>query len=97
MTVSVMERRRTIILTEEEEKFDKQFQPVESKIDKVRKKNQRHVSGRGVSSKKKGARNHDVKPETMNQYLLDFPDQFLQVQGGQLHCGTAKYHVRVIR
>ena len=93
MTVSVMERRRTIILTEEEEKFDKQFQSAPSKIDKARKKNQRHVSGRGASLKKQGARNHDVKPETMNQSLLDFPDQFLQVQGGQLYCGTCYTNV----
>ena len=38
-----------IMLTEEEEKFSEQFQPVESKIDKPRKMVLRHVSDRGVS------------------------------------------------
>jgi hypothetical protein len=37
---------------------------------------------------KSGARKHDVKPETLKKRLLDFADQFLQVQGGQLYCGA---------
>ena len=42
-------KKDKIMLTEEEEKFSKQFQPVESKIDKPRKMVLRHVSDRGVS------------------------------------------------
>ena len=45
-------------------------------------------TGGGASLKNQGARKHDVKTETMKQSLLDFPDQFLQVQGGQLYCGV---------
>ena len=75
-------------LTEEEEVFAKKFQSPVSKIEKTRKKDLRQVSDRGVSLKKQGARNHDVKPETMIQRLLDFPNQFLQVLGGQLYCGA---------
>ena len=60
-------KKAKIILTEEEEKFDKQFHPVASKMDKPRKIDLRHVSGRGVSMKKQGARKHDVKSDTWNR------------------------------
>jgi len=79
-------KKARIMLTEEEQAFAKKFQPAASKIDKARKIDLRHVSGRGASGKKKGATKHDVKPETLKKRLLDFPDQFLQVQGGQLYC-----------
>ena len=59
-----------------------------SKIDKTRKINLRHVSGRGGSMKKQGARKNDVKPDTLKKRLLDFPGQFFQVQGRQLYCGA---------
>ena len=75
-----------ITLTEEEENFAKKFHPAASKIDKERKIPLRHVSGRGSSIKKQGARKHDVKPETMKHRLKDFPNQFWQVLGGQLYC-----------
>ncbi len=61
---------------------------VASKIDKTRKINLRHVSGRGGSMKKQGARKNDVKPDTLKKRLLDFPGQFFQVQGRQLYCGA---------
>ena len=67
------------MLTEEEEKFAEQFQPAVSKIDKARKTTLRRDSGMGASLKKQGGRKHDVKPETLKNRLLDFPDQFLQV------------------
>ena len=38
--------------------------------------------------KKQGARKRDVKPDTLKKCLLDFPDQFLLVQGDQVYCGT---------
>ena len=82
-----------IILTEEEEKFTEQFQHAASKMDKPRKIALRHVSDRGVSMKKQGARKHDVKPDTLKKRLLDFPDQFLLVQGGQLYCGACNTNV----
>ena len=72
-------KKANIMLTEEEEKFAKQFQPAASKMDKPRKIALRHVSGRGVSMKKQGARKHDVKSDTLKKRLLDFPDQFLEV------------------
>ena len=72
-------KKAKIMLTEEEETFVKQFQPVASKRDKPRKIALRHVSDRGVSMKKQGARKHDVKPDTLKKRLLDFPDQFLLV------------------
>ncbi len=81
-------KKAKITLTEEEENFAKKFRPPASKIDKERKIPLRHVSGRGSSIKKQGARKHDVTPETMKQRLMDFPNQFLQVLGGQLYCGS---------
>ncbi len=81
-------KKAKITLTEEEENFAKKFRPPASKIDKERIIPLRHVSGRGSSIKKQGARKHDVKPETMKQCLMDFPNQFLQVLGGQLYCGS---------
>ena len=81
-------KKAKITLTEEEENFAKQFRPAASKIDKERKITLRHVSGRGSSIKKQGTRKHDVKPQTMKQSLMDFSNQFLQVLGGQLYCGT---------
>jgi len=81
-------KKAKITLTEEEENCAKKFRPAASKIDKERKIPLRHVSGRGSSIKKQGARKHDVKPETMKQRLMDFPNQFLQVLGGQLYCGV---------
>ena len=59
-----------------------------SKFDKARKVALRHVSGRGVSFKKQGARKHDVKSKTLKKRLMDFSDQFLQVQRGHLYCGA---------
>ena len=49
-------KKDKITLTEEQEAFTRQFQSDESKIDKTRKITLRHVSGRGVSMKKHGAR-----------------------------------------
>ena len=69
-------KKSKIMMTEEEENFAKQFQPVASKMDKPRKIALRHVSDRGVSMKKQGARKHDVKSDTLKKRLLDFPDQF---------------------
>ena len=44
-----------------------------------------------------------LSPKTLKKRLLDFPDQFLQVQGDQLYCGTcctnvgsSKSHVGVL-
>ena len=79
-------KKAKITLTEEQEKFAKQFHPAASKIDKTRKIPSRHVSGRGPSTKKQGSRQHDVKPETLKKRVLQFPDQFLQAEGGQMHC-----------
>ena len=62
--------------------------PKSTKRDKTWKITLRHVSDRGVSMKKQGARQHDVKPVTLKKHLLDFPDQFLQVHGDQLYCGS---------
>ena len=53
-----------ITLTEEQERFAKQFHPDVSKIDRTRKITVRHVSGRGSSTRKQGSRLHDVKPDT---------------------------------
>jgi hypothetical protein len=75
-------KKAKTMLTQEEETFAKKFQPPASKIEKTRKIDLRHVSGWGASLKKQGARRHDVEPETTKQRLLDFPNQFLQVQGG---------------
>ena len=86
-------KKAKITLTEEEENFAKKFRPAASKIDKERKIPLRHVSGRVSSIKKQGARKHDVKPETMKQRLMDFPNQFLQVLGGQLYCGACSTNV----
>ncbi len=44
------------------------------------------VTCRCPSIKKQGARQYDVKPGTLKKCLLQFPDQFLQEQGGQLYC-----------
>ena len=82
-------KKAKITLTEVQEAFAQQFKPAASKIDKTRKINLRHVSGRGGSMKKQGARKHDVKPDTLKKRLLDFPGQFFQVQGGQLIVGHA--------
>jgi hypothetical protein len=81
-------KKAKIMLTQEEERFTAKFRPAASKIEKARKITLRHVSGRGSSMKKQGTRKHDVKPDTLKQRLLDFPDQFFQVQGGQLYCGA---------
>ena len=81
-------KKAKITLTEAEENFTKKFRPAASKIDKERKIHLRHVKGRGSSIKKQGARKHDVKPETMNKRLVDFPNELLQVIGGQLYCGA---------
>ena len=59
-------------MTEEQERFAKQFHPAVSKIDRTRKITVRHVSGRGSSTKKQGARHHDVKPDTLKNRVLQF-------------------------
>jgi hypothetical protein len=74
-------KKTKIMMTEQEHEFVKKFQPTASKTDKTRKVLLRHVSGRGAS----GGRKHDVKPETLKTCLLQFADQFLQVQGGHLY------------
>jgi hypothetical protein len=61
-----------ITLTEEQERFAKQFHPDVSKIDRTRKITVRHVSDRGSSTKKQGARQHDVKPDTLKKRVLQF-------------------------
>ena len=66
-------------LTEEQERFAKQFLPAASKVVRTRTISVRHVSGRGSSTRKQGARLHDVKPDTLKKRVLEFPDQFLQV------------------
>ena len=81
-------KKAKMTLTAEQEKFAKQFHPAASKIDRPRKIPTRHVTGRGASMKKQGARRHDVKPDTLQKRLLNFPDQFLQAQGGQLFCAA---------
>jgi len=48
-------------LTAEQEEFAKQFHPAASKIDKTRKIRTRHVSGRGASIKKQGAKDNKGK------------------------------------
>ena len=65
-------KKAKITLTEEEENLAKQFRPAASKIDKERKIPLRHVSGRGSSTKKQGARQHDVKPDTLKKRVLQF-------------------------
>jgi hypothetical protein len=57
-------------LTEEQERFAKQFHPPASKIDKKRKITVRHVACRGSSTKKQGARQHNVKPGTLKKREL---------------------------
>ena len=47
-------KKAKITLTEEQERFAKQFHPAASKIDQTRKIPTRHVSGRGASIKKQG-------------------------------------------
>jgi hypothetical protein len=81
-------KKAKITLTAEQHKFAKQFHPAASKIDQPRKIHTRHVTGRGASIKKQGTRRHDVKPGTLHKRLLNFPDQFLQAQGGQLFCAA---------
>ena len=81
-------KKANMTLTTEQEKFAKQFHPAASKIDRPRKIPTRHVTGRGASMKKQGARRHDVKSDTLQKRLLNFPDQFLQAQGGQLFCAA---------
>ena len=46
-------KKTKIMLTEEEEKLTKKFRSDVSKIDKLRQIVLRHVSGRGVSMRKK--------------------------------------------
>ena len=65
-------KKAKITLTEEQERFAKQFHPAASKIDRTRKITVRHVSGRGSSTKKQGARQHDVKPDTLKKCVLQF-------------------------
>jgi len=84
-------KKAKITLTAEQQKFAKQFHPAASKIDQPRKIPTRHVTGRGASIKKQGTRRHDVKPGTLHKRLLNFPDQFLQAQGGQLFCELAQF------
>ena len=48
---------------------------------------------RDVSMKKQGARKHDVKTDTLKKRLLDFPGQFLLVQGDRLYCGACSTNV----
>ena len=79
-------KKAKLALTEDEKIFAKNFHPAASKIDKERKIPLRHVTGRGSSVKKQGARKHDVKPETMKQRVMEFPNELLQVSGGQLYC-----------
>ena len=79
-------KKAKMTLTAEQEKFAKQFHPAASKIDRPRKIPTRHVTGRGASMKKQGTRRYDVKPGTLEKRLLNFPDQFLEAQGGQLFC-----------
>ncbi len=81
-------KKAKITLTAEQQKFAKQFHPAASKIDQPRKIRTRHVTVRGASIKKQGTRRHDVKPGTLHKRLLNFPDQFLQAQGGQLFCAA---------
>jgi flagellum-specific peptidoglycan hydrolase FlgJ len=66
-------KKAKMTLTSEQEKFAKQFHPAASKIDQPRKILTRHVTGRGASMKKQGARRHDVKPGTLQKRLLNFP------------------------
>jgi hypothetical protein len=66
-------KKAKMTFTAEREKFAKQFHPAASKIDQTRKIPTRHVSGRGASIKKQGARRHDVKPGTLQKLLLNFP------------------------
>ncbi len=86
-------KKAKITLTEEQERFAKQFLPDASKVVRTRKISVRHVSGRGSSTRKQGARLHDVKPDTLKKRVLQFPDQFLQVQGGQLYCVSCSTNV----
>ncbi len=86
-------KKAKITLTAEQEKFAKQFHPAVSKIEQERKISTRHVSGRGASIKKQGTRRHDVKPDTLQKRLLNFPDQFLQAEGGQLFCAASYTNV----
>ena len=72
-------KKAKMTLTEEQERFAKQFLPAASKVVRTRKISVRHVSGRGSSTRKQGARLHDVKPDTLKKRVLEFPDQFLQV------------------
>jgi hypothetical protein len=65
-------KKTKITLTEEQERFAKQFHPAASTIDRTRKITVRHVSGRGFSTKKQGARQHDVKPDTLKKRVLQF-------------------------
>ena len=60
-------KKAKITLTEEQERFAKQFHPPASKIDRKRKITVRHVAGRGSSTKKQGARQHDVNPEHIEE------------------------------
>jgi hypothetical protein len=84
------DKKTKITVTAEEQKFAKQFHPAASKIDQPRKIPTRHVTGRGASIKKQGTRRHDVKPGTLYKRLLNFPDQVLEAQGGQLFCELAQ-------
>ncbi len=65
-------KKAKITLTEEQERFAKHFRPAVSKIERTRKITVRHVSDRGTSSKKQGARQHDVKPDTLTKRVLQF-------------------------
>ena len=65
-------KKAKITLTEEQERFAKQFHPPASKIDRMRKITIRHVAGRGSSTKKQGTRHHDVKPDTLKNRVLQF-------------------------
>ena len=86
-------KKAKMTLTEEQERFANQFLPAASKVVRTRKISERHVSGRGSSTRKQGARLHDVKPDTLKKRVLEFPDQFLQVQGGHLYCVVCSTNV----
>jgi hypothetical protein len=63
-------KKSKITLTEEQERFANQFLPVASKVVRTRKISVRHVSDRGSSTRKQGARLHDVKPDTLKKRVL---------------------------
>ena len=71
--------------------FAARFKAPRSKVDKKRKKPPA-TKGRGPSKKKNGSRKGDVKPETINKRLADFPGHFV-VRYGQLHCPTCCVNV----